>query len=135
MNDTKTPTAPVTRTPAPRGAARPGRDGIARITVSLHLRLSATELTRALIAAPARLDLSELDPVEVRAAITGALAEHGYDAVTRTTFDGDDERHQEARRAVRRAYGRRFTGHPDEQAFLAEPLLYTVRTDLCGDQW
>ncbi|QCX77831.1 hypothetical protein C9F11_20995 [Streptomyces sp. YIM 121038] len=132
MHATKEPatTAPAPRTPARRGAAQPSRDGIARIGVPLQPRLSASELTRVLTAAPAEHDLATLDPVAVRALVADVLTQHGYDVLTRTTYDRNDDRHQDARRAIRRAYGHRFTYAPDEQAFLADPLLDVIRADL-----
>ncbi|MGA4842108.1 DUF6181 family protein [Streptomyces sp. G45] len=132
MHTTKAPltTAPSPRTPSRRGAAQPSRDGIARIGITLQPRLSASELTRVLIAAPAEHDLTALDPVAVRALVADLLTQHGYDILARTTFDSSDDRHQAARRAIRRAYGPRFTGAPDEQAFLADPLLDVVRHHL-----
>jgi len=117
----------TSRTPARRGAAQPSADGTARITVPLQLRLSASELTRALLAAPATLDLGTLTPVQTRAALAAVLAQHGYAVLTRTTFDSGEQRHQDARRAIRDAYGTRFQGHQAEQQFLAEPLLLSMR--------
>ncbi|MFJ8385560.1 DUF6181 family protein [Streptomyces sp. NPDC094438] len=132
MHATKEPatTAPPPRTPARRGAAQLSRDGIARIGVPLQPRLSASELTRVLTAAPAEHNLAALDPVEVRALVADVLTQHGYDVLTRTTYDSDDDRHQAARRAIRRAYGHRFTGAPAEVQFLADPLMDVVRADL-----
>ncbi|MFC1403193.1 MULTISPECIES: DUF6181 family protein [Streptacidiphilus] len=123
----------VNRTPTRRGAAQPSTDGTARITIPLQLRLSASELTRALLAAPATPDLATLTPVQTRAALAAVLAQHGYAVLTGTTFDGCEERHQDARRAIRDAYGARFQDHQDEQQFLAEPLLLSMRDEsLCG---
>jgi len=115
------------RTSVRRGAAQPSADGTARVAVPLQLRLSASELTRALLAAPATLDLATLTPVQTRAALAAVLAQHGYAALARTTFDSGEQRHQEARRAIRDAYGARFQDHHQEQQFLAEPLLLTVK--------
>ncbi|MFD0417807.1 DUF6181 family protein [Streptomyces sp. NPDC127108] len=129
MHTAKTPTT-TPQTPSRRGAAQPSRDGIARIGISLQLRLSASELTRALVAAPAEHDLSALGPVDVRCLVAEVLAQYGYDVLSRAAYDSNDDRHQEARRAIRRAYGPRFTNAPDEQAFLADPLLDVVRADL-----
>lgn len=134
MHTTKEPATASPRTPNRRGGAQLSRDGIARIGVPLQLRLSASDLTRVLTAAPAEYDLTALDPVEVRALVAAVLTQHGYDILTRTTYDSGDDRHQAARRAIRRAYGHRFTGFPDEQAFLAEPLFHTVRAGLWSDQ-
>ncbi|MEV0278561.1 DUF6181 family protein [Streptomyces sp. NPDC050610] len=134
MHETKHDSTPAARTPGRRGAAQPSKDGVARVGVPLQLRLSASELTRVLIAAPAELDLTTLDAVQTRALVAGVLAQHGYDVLTRTAYDSNNDRHHAARRAIRRAYGHRFTSAPDEQQFLAEPLLHTVRTDLWSDQ-
>lgn len=134
MHTTKEPATASPRTPNRRGGAQLSRDGIARIGVPLQLRLSASDLTRVLTAAPAEYDLTTLDPVEVRALVAAVLTQYGYDILTRTTYDSGDDRHQAARRAIRRAYGHRFTGFPDEQAFLAEPLFRTVRVGLWSDQ-
>ncbi|MGW2840615.1 DUF6181 family protein [Streptomyces sp. NPDC001493] len=112
----------TTRTPSRRGAATPSRDGIHRLSVPLHPRLSATELIRVLLAAPRANDLSALDPVQVRSLIADVLTQHGYDVLDRSPYYPELDRHQDARRAVRRAYGTRFLDAPDEQAALADPL-------------
>ncbi|MCX4549587.1 hypothetical protein OG204_18860 [Streptomyces sp. NBC_01387] len=112
----------TTRTPSRRGAATPSRDGVHRLTVPLHPRLSATELIRALLAAPGESDLTALDPVQVRSLIADVLTEHGYAVLDRSPYYPELDRHQAARRAVRRAYGPRFLDAPDEQAVLADPL-------------
>ncbi len=112
----------TTRTPSRRGAATPSRDGVHRLSVPLHLRLSATELIRVLLAAPGKADLSTLDPVQVRSLIADVLTQHGYEVLDRSTYDPELDHHQDARRAVRRAYGPRFLDAPDEQAVLADPL-------------
>lgn len=112
----------TTRPPSRRGAATPSRDGIHRISVPLQPRLSATELIRALLAAPGKIDLSALAPVEVRSLIADVLTQHGYDVLDRSPYFPELDRHQDARRAVRRAYGPRFLDAPDEQAVLADPL-------------
>ncbi|MER7043641.1 DUF6181 family protein [Streptomyces jumonjinensis] len=122
------------RTLTRRGAAQPSKDGVARIAVPLHPRLSASELTRVLAAAPADHDLTVLDPVETRALIAEVLTQHGYDVLRRTPYDSNDDRHQAARRAVRAAYGHRFTDAPAEQAFLADPLLDIVRAGLWREE-
>lgn len=134
MHESKEPISTPPRTPRRRGAAQPSRDGIARIAIPLQARLSAAELTRALIAAPAQRDLTQLDPVEIRALVAEVLTQHGYDVLARTQYDSSDDRHQAARRAIRRAYGSRFTAAPNEQAFLADPLLEVVRPDLWREQ-
>ncbi|MFD9150356.1 DUF6181 family protein [Streptomyces diastaticus] len=112
----------TTRTPNRRGAATPSRDGIHRLSVPLHPRLSATELIRVLLAAPGETDLSDLDPVQIRSLIADVLTQHGYDVLDRSPYYPELDRHQDARRAVRRAYGPRFLDAPDEQAALADPL-------------
>lgn len=112
----------TTRTPSRRGVATPSRDGVHRLSVPLHLRLSATELIRVLLAAPEESDLSALDPVQVRSLIADVLTQHGYDVLDRSPYYPELDRHQDARRAVRRAYGSRFLDAPDEQAVLADPL-------------
>ncbi|MFD3513241.1 DUF6181 family protein [Streptomyces sp. NPDC058672] len=112
----------TTRTPSRRGAATPSRDGVHRLNVPLHPRLSATELIRVLLAAPGESDLSALDPVQVRSLIADVLTQHGYDVLDRSPYYPELNRHQDARRAVRRAYGPRFLDAPAEQAALADPL-------------
>ena len=112
----------TTRTPSRRGAATPSHDGVHRLSVPLHPRLSATELIRVLLAAPVDTDLTALDPVRVRSLIADVLTQHGYDVLDRSPVDPELDRHQDARRAVRRAYGPRFLNAPDEQAVLADPL-------------
>lgn len=112
----------TTRTPSRRGAATPSRDGVQRLSVPLHPRLSATELIRVLLAAPGESDLSALDPVQVRSLIADVLTQHGYDVLDRSPYYPELNRHQGARRAVRRAYGPRFLDAPAEQAALADPL-------------
>ncbi|MDX2540147.1 DUF6181 family protein [Streptomyces scabiei] len=112
----------TTRTPSRRGAATPSRDGVHRISVPLHPRLSASELIRVLLAAPVETDLNSLDPVEVRSLIADVLTQHGYDVLDRSPYDPDFDHHQDARRAVRRAYGPRFLDAPKEQSVLADPL-------------
>ncbi|WP_203186106.1 DUF6181 family protein [Streptomyces pratensis] len=112
----------TTRTPSRRGAATPSRDGIHRLSVPLHPRLSATELIRVLLAAPGESDISALDPVQVRSLIADVLTQHGYDVLDRSPYYPELDRHQDARRAVRRAYGPRFLDAPAEQAVLADPL-------------
>ncbi|MYU02153.1 MULTISPECIES: DUF6181 family protein [unclassified Streptomyces] len=113
----------TTRTPSRRGAATPSRDGVHRLSVPLHPRLSATELIRVLLAVPGETDLSALDPVQVRSLVADVLTQHGYAVLDRSPYYPELERHQDARRAVRRAYGSRFLDAPDEQAVLADPLL------------
>jgi hypothetical protein len=112
----------TTRTPSRRGAATPSRDGVHRIGVPLNPRLSASELIRVLLAAPVETDLHTLDPVQVRSLITDVLTQHGYDVLDRSPYYPELDRHQDARRAVRHAYGPRFLDAPDEQAVLADPL-------------
>lgn len=112
----------TTRTLNRRGAATPSRDGVHRLSVPLHPRLSATELMRVLLAAPGESDISALDPVQVRSLIADVLTQHGYDVLDRSPYYPELDRHQDARRAVRRAYGPRFLDAPDEQAVLADPL-------------
>ncbi|MFI6372434.1 DUF6181 family protein [Streptomyces sp. NPDC050546] len=112
----------TTRKPSRRGAATPSRDGVHRLSVPLHPRLSATELIRVLLAAPGEADLSALDPVRVRSLIADVLTQHGYDVLDRSPYYPELDRHQDARRAVRRAYGPRFLDAPDEQTVLADPL-------------
>ncbi|MFB4424686.1 DUF6181 family protein [Streptomyces sp. NPDC059818] len=112
----------TTRTPSRRGAATPSRDGVHRLSVPLHPRLSATELIRVLLAAPGETDLAALDPVQVRSLIADVLTQHGYDVLDRSPYYPELDRHRDARRAVRRAYGTRFLDAPDEQAALADPL-------------
>lgn len=120
--DETTESRSTTRTPSRRGAATPSRDGVHRIGVPLHPRLSASELIRVLLAAPVETNLNVLEPVEVRSLIADMLTQHGYDVLDRSSYDPDFDRHQAARRAVRRAYGPRFLDAPDEQAVLADPL-------------
>ncbi|ARF73788.1 hypothetical protein B7C62_17075 [Kitasatospora albolonga] len=112
----------TTRTPSRRGAATPSRDGVHRLSVPLHPRLSATELIRVLLAAPEETDLSALAPVQVRSLIADVLTHHGYDVLDRSPYYPELDRHQDARRAVRRAYGARFLDAPDERTVLADPL-------------
>ncbi|UNZ18199.1 DUF6181 family protein [Streptomyces sp. 891-h] len=112
----------TTRTPSRRGAATPSRDGVHRLSVHLHPRLNATEMIRVLLAAPGENDLSALAPVQVRSLIADVLTQHGYDVLDRSPYYPELDRHQDARRAVRRAYGPRFLDAPDEQAVLADPL-------------
>lgn len=112
----------TTRTPSRRGAATPSRDGVHRLSVPLHPRLSATELIRALLAAPGETDLSTLDPVQIRSLMANVLTQHGYDVFDRSPYYPELDRHQDARRAVRRAYADRFIDAPNEQAVLADPL-------------
>ncbi|MZD56753.1 hypothetical protein GTX07_23405 [Streptomyces sp. SID5606] len=50
------------------------------------------------------------------------LTQHGYDVLDRSPYYPELDRHQDVRRAVRRAYGPRFLDAPDEQAVLADPL-------------
>lgn len=118
----------TTRTPSRRGAATPSRDGVHRLSVPLHPRLSATELIRVLLAAPGETDLSTLDPVQVRSLIADVLTQHGYDVLDRSPYYPELDRHQDARRAVRRAYGPRFLDAPDEQTVLADPLREVLAT-------
>ncbi|MFI1761904.1 DUF6181 family protein [Streptomyces sp. NPDC020800] len=118
----------TTRTPSRRGAATPSRDGVHRLSVPLHPRLSATELIRALLAAPGETGLSDLDPVQVRSLIADVLTQHGYDVLDRSPYYPELDRHQDARRAVRRAYGPRFLDARDEQAVLADPLREVLAT-------
>jgi hypothetical protein len=120
----------TTRTPSRRGAATPSRDGVHRIGVPLNPRLSASELIRVLLAAPVETDLHTLDPVQVRSLITDVLTQHGYDVLDRSPYYSDLDRHQDARRAVRRAYGPRFLDAPDEQAVLADPLREVLAATL-----
>ncbi|QNP71577.1 hypothetical protein IAG44_20515 [Streptomyces roseirectus] len=115
------------RTPSRRGAATPSRDGVHRIAVPLHPRLSASELVRVLLAAPAETDFGTLNSVEVRSLTTAALTQHGYDVLDRSSYDPEHDRHQDARRAIRRAYGPRFLDAPDAQAVLADPLREVLR--------
>lgn len=112
----------TTRTPSRRGAATSSRDGVYRLSVPLSPRLSATELIRALLAAPVETDLSALDPVQIRSLIADVLTQHGYDVLDRSPYYPELDRHQDARRAVRRAYAGRFIDAPNEQAVLADPL-------------
>ncbi|MFJ8628582.1 DUF6181 family protein [Kitasatospora sp. NPDC093550] len=112
----------TTRPPSRRGAATPSKDGIHRIGVPLQPRLSAGELIRVLLAAPEETDLRALDPVQVRSTIADMLTQHGYDLLDRSPHDPTHDRHHDARRAVRRAYGLRFVDSPAEQAVLADPL-------------
>lgn len=112
----------TTRTPSRRGAATPSRDGIHRISVPLHPRLSASELIRVLLAAPAETNLNALEPVDVRSLIVDVLTQHGYDVLDRSPYYPYLDRHQDARRAVRRAYGPRFLDASAEQTVLADPL-------------
>ena len=112
----------TTRPPSRRGAATPSRDGVHRVGVPLQPRLSASELIRVLLAAPVETELHALDAVQVRSLIAVVLTQHGYDALDRSPYDPDSDRHQDARRAVRRAYGQRFLDAPDEQTVLADPL-------------
>lgn len=121
MDETTEPRS-TTRTPSRRGAATPSRDGVHRIGVPLQPRLSAAELIRVLLAAPAEIDLHTLDPVQVRSVIADVLTQHGYDVLGRSPYYPALDRHQDARRAVRRAYSPRFLNSPDEQAVLADPL-------------
>ncbi|GAA2875118.1 DUF6181 family protein [Streptomyces mexicanus] len=130
MHSTRNPIPLLPRTARRRGAAQPSKDGVARVTVRLQAHLSASELTRVLIAAPAEYDLAALDPVEIRALVADILTQHGYDVLARMSYDSGNDRHHAARRAIRRAYGHRFTDAPDEQAFLADPLLDTLRSGL-----
>ncbi|MEV7090114.1 DUF6181 family protein [Streptomyces sp. NPDC093085] len=110
------------KAPSRRGAATPSRDGVHRLSVPLHPRLSAMELIRVLLAVPVETDLTTLGPVQVRTLIADVLTQHGYDVLDRSPYYPELERHQDARRAVRRAYGPRFLDAPDEQAVLAAPL-------------
>ncbi|GAA1270650.1 hypothetical protein GCM10009665_68720 [Kitasatospora nipponensis] len=112
----------TTRAPSRRGAATPSKDGIHRIGVPLQPRLSAAELIRVLLAAPAETDLQTLDPVQVRTLIADLLTRHGYEVLDRSPYDPGRDRHQDARRAIRRAYGLRFQDSPAEQTVLADPL-------------
>ncbi len=112
----------TTGAPSRRGAATPSKDGVHRIGVPLQPRLSATELIRILLAAPVETDLHTLDPVQVRAIIAELLTRHGYEVLDRSPNDPGHDRHQDARRAIRRAYGPRFQDSPAEQAALADPL-------------
>ncbi|WUW01171.1 hypothetical protein OG285_25040 [Streptomyces sp. NBC_01471] len=74
------------------------------------------------LAAPGESDLSALDPVQIRSLIADVLTQHGYDVLDRSPYDPELNRHRDARRAVRRAYGPRFLDAPEEQAVLADPL-------------
>lgn len=121
MNQTTTHRS-TTRSPSRRGAATPSKDGVHRIGVPLQPRLSATELIRVLLAAPAETDLHALDPMQVRATVADVLTQYGYEVLDRSPYDPGRDRHQDARRAIRRAYGRRFRDAPAEQAVLADPL-------------
>lgn len=105
-----------------RGAAQPSKDGVARIAIPLHPRLSASELTRVLLAAPEDTDLTALTPVEIRAMVTTLLTQHGYEILKRSYYLPLLARHQDARRGIRRAYGSRFADAPTERDFLTEPL-------------
>ncbi|WP_338684562.1 hypothetical protein QD712_29435 [Streptomyces acidiscabies] len=122
----------TTRTPSRRGGATPSRDGIHRIAVPLHPRLSASELICVLLAASTENDLRTVDAVQVRSLIADVLTQHGYDVLERSRYDPGLNRHQDARRAVRRAYGPRFLDSPAEQSLLADPLrevLAAVRSE------
>ncbi|GAA3162483.1 MULTISPECIES: DUF6181 family protein [Streptomyces] len=112
----------TTRTPSRRGAATPSRDGIHRLGIPLHPRLSATELIRVLLAAPVETAFTALEPVQIRSLIADVLTQHGYAVLDRSPYYPELDHHQDARRAVRRAYGPRFLDAPDEQAVLADPL-------------
>ncbi|WP_030460632.1 DUF6181 family protein [Kitasatospora sp. NRRL B-11411] len=119
----------TTGAPGRRGAATPSKDGVHRIGIPLQPRLSATELIRVLLAAPAETDLHALDPVQVRALIAEVLTRHGYEVLDRSPYDPGRDRHQDARRAIRRAYGPRFQDSPAEQAVLADPLREVLATE------
>ncbi|MDX3387561.1 hypothetical protein PV682_39880 [Streptomyces niveiscabiei] len=122
----------TTRTPSRRGGATPSRDGVHRIAVPLHPRLSASELIRVLLAAPTETDFRTVDAVQIRSLIADVLTQHGYDVLERSQYDPERSRHQDARRAVRRAYGLRFLDSPAEQALLADPLrevLAAIRSE------
>ncbi|MFE4639199.1 DUF6181 family protein [Streptomyces sp. NPDC056773] len=119
MPDTQDTTGPSR---GRRGAAQPSKDGVARIAIPLHPRLSASELARVLIAAPQDTDLTALTAIEVRAMVATLLTQHGYEILKRAHYVPLLPRHQDARRAIRRAYGSRFADAPSEQSFLAEPL-------------
>jgi hypothetical protein len=67
-------------------------------------------------------NLNALDPVDIWSLIADVLTQHGYDVVARSPYYPYLDRHQDARRAVRRAYGARFLDAPDEQTVLADPL-------------
>ncbi|MCZ4118128.1 DUF6181 family protein [Streptomyces sp. H39-S7] len=121
--DETTEARSTSKPPSRRGAATPSRDGVHRIGVPLHPRLCASDLIRVLLAAPVESDLHTLDPVQVRSLITDVLTQHGFDVLDRSPYYPDFDRHQDARRAVRRAYGPRFLDAPAEQAVLADPLL------------
>ncbi|MEU6295324.1 DUF6181 family protein [Streptomyces erythrochromogenes] len=118
--------------PGRRGAATPSKDGVHRIGVPLQPRLSATELIRVLLAAPAETDLHTLDPVQVRALIADVLTRHGYEVLDRSPYDPGRDRHQDARRAIRRAYGTRFQDSPAEQVVLADPLREVLAAEPGG---
>ena len=50
------------------------------------------------------------------------LTRYGFEVLDRSPYDPGRARHQDARRAIRRAYGARFQDSPAEQAVLADPL-------------
>ncbi|MET8816624.1 DUF6181 family protein [Streptomyces sp. NPDC004549] len=60
--------------------------------------------------------------VRVRSLISDVLTQHGHCVLDRSPYSPELARHQNARRAVRRAHGPRFLDAPDEQAVLADPL-------------
>ncbi|WP_424212713.1 DUF6181 family protein [Streptomyces sp. BI20] len=106
-------------TGAGRGAATPSEDGRHRVSVPVTVRLTATELTRVLLAMPT--DLTDITPTRTREAIGVALRAYGYGALQQVRrYDPADARHQQARAAIWRAYGGRFRGTPDA-AFLNTP--------------
>ncbi|GAA2242169.1 hypothetical protein GCM10010232_31550 [Streptomyces amakusaensis] len=112
----------TTREPSRRGAATPSKDGVHRIGVPLQPRLSAAELIRVLLEAQSETDVPNLNPVQVRTVIADVLTQHGYEVLYRSPYDPGRDRDQDARRAIRRAYGPRFQDSPAEQAVLADPL-------------
>ncbi|MFF6956163.1 DUF6181 family protein [Streptomyces sp. NPDC008317] len=121
MYETKKPRNPST-SPGRRGAATPSKDGVARISIHLQPRLSATELIRVLLATPEAGALNTLSGVKIRTLIANTLTQYGYEVLARSTYDPCLDHHQDARHAIRRAYGHRFSEAPDEQTVLADPL-------------
>lgn len=53
--------------------------------------------------------------------VAESFTQHGYDVLSRPVPDPSSPRFQEARRAIQRAYGPRFTGTPQIHV-LADPL-------------
>ncbi|MDT0319318.1 DUF6181 family protein [Streptomyces millisiae] len=123
------PEDPARRTPD----ATRSRDGSHRLTIPLRPRLAAAELTQVLLSSPLP-DYDAASPDLIRQAVEGQLLLHGYAALRPVLdIDSEDDRHNAARAAIRRAYGARF--HDEEStAFFAAGSLFKLVVGWQGEE-